>query len=115
MHPDELRNGKDAELGSLFEYLMFGLMCACVVREVFHPLATSCPVKIEIINPLHEHKVWLEHISTARQQDILGPLRLEHRGGSLCVVGMGRCQIVQSVEEGVQVISMLKDQIAAVF
>lgn len=102
-------------MSGFFEYCLFGLMCACVIREVCGPVSASTRIGLQITSPLEEHHAWLEHIGTARQQNTLGPLRLEMRAGSPCVVGMGHCQPVESVEHGITTIKSLKDQIAALF
>ncbi len=99
----------------VYEYCLFLLICACVVREFLWPVNITEIWQYELISPLDEHLAWLEHISDARQQDLLGPLRLEQRGPELCVVGLGECRPVPSVEQGVALIDKLKSQIASLF
>lgn len=107
---------KDAGLDAVYEYALFTLVCVCVLREAFSPLEQAASLwYLQLTTPTNEHDAWLEHISRARQQDLLGPLRLEERSGTLCAVGMGECLPVQSIEEGTELIQAIKDGISGLF
>lgn len=99
----------------IYEYSLFALVCTCILREALWPSRLILPMRVAILNPVAEHRAWLEHIDRARREHILGPLRLDTREGNLCVVGMGECRPVATVEQGLELINTLKSRIADLF
>jgi hypothetical protein len=102
-------------LGAVYEYAMFLLICICATREVFLASTVRSAGQVQFVHFLHGHRTWLKHISNSRSEGTLGPLRLEDRHGRVCVVGLGQREYVQSVADGIRLITRLKEQIAGLF
>ncbi len=99
----------------VLEYVVFLLVCMALLRELL-PMAAEEPIwQIDYVDFARGHTAWLEHISRARQQGLLGSPRLEKRDNQLCVVGLGRCEPVRSVEEGNRLLSAIEDDVAQMF
>jgi hypothetical protein len=99
----------------LYESCLFVLICVCTMREMFLASTVRAGRTMQFVHLLHGHNAWLEHIHNSRTEDMLGPLRIEDRGGRVCVVGLGQCHRVRNIPEGIQLITELKQQIANLF
>jgi hypothetical protein len=95
----------------VYEYTLCLLVIISITRELMGPPARLSWVIENQEQIRRGHRAWLEHIQTARSEGVLGPLRLEYRPDGLCVVGLGQCRHVHTIEEGVQQISMLQAHI----
>lgn len=106
----QVRASVGTPMSAVFEYSLLILVGTCVFREAFLACAETATWQIDFTNLMRGHEAWLEHLRTAREQGLLGSPRLEERNGQLCVVGLGRCQPVQSVAEGMKLIDTIATQ-----
>ena len=116
----------DFSLDTFLEYVLLLWASICVTRELFFSSIVRTPrAAIQIMpfsslceeQPIQsEHRsteAWNQHLQTAHQENMLGPLRLEDRNGCLCVVGMGQCHRVRNIAEGLEVIDSTKKKISS--
>lgn len=102
-------------MNNLYEYSLALLVCCCLMRETIYPCIASVVSRYTLEPFACGHRLWTEHLQRSYRQGWLGQPRIDHRSGRLCVVGLGQCRFVSSIEEGIQTIRSLENQIAGLF
>ena len=102
-------------MGFIYEYSLLLLACTCVLRELRLNRPGVHTRQVNYLDFMKVHEAWLQHVRKARNAGLIGMPHIERRNGQLCVVGMGRCEPVSSVGEGIRRIEDIESHIAGLF
>jgi hypothetical protein len=96
-------------MGSLLDTFMLATMLGILLWEI--AWARNLRRKRRQVTHVGNRRLWDAYITAARDHGLLGPPRLESRGGHLMLVGMGLCQWLPSRVEGIQMLDGIRSEI----